>query len=459
MLVASKATRRATHLREAFFGLEPERYDIQFVMQTSERFVTEEVVVYSNYSTECVWLVPLPIRTAVLQLNMRALGPSGQNLVILSTSDLELIYRELFVDAVAYLRRRTDLPMLLAPLVGSDEWEDRIFSGVWAKEAKDRPESDQLALAQFYVTLVQQFPDPPGPMQGATIIFLEYLLGRIFGWYRPWVMLDAPLKPHDPDGENDCENIPIESKILIKYEATEHLMIGTKERIKTALLGFTDIMVRFPFSLQSSSHLRLQAPDGLVLTAPTGPPGGISRYAWTRDQTQFYVGQDEALSVAQAHGGVPALSFPTRLIQAGSMRVIVAATFALLTLAPLAIAWAQYWDEQDDASFTAMAGSIKLENLCPTLALVDSSDVVDAASLALPLVFGLVSLAWNFSAVRIFAVTQLVLGMFIVAAWLASAAIPPLAIVTLLGGLAAVAVNIRGLTVAVGEPPAGQRRS
>jgi len=435
---------RAAHLRDAYLRMRLERYDLQVHVQKLEHHTAEEVYVYSNEHEEAIRLAPLEKRAKELQLNMKARGESGNNLVLMSRAELESIYSELFEDAIRYLNKRHDLPPVLQALTRAPDWREQTFGEPWVSRIK----ADQRAardVVGYFQGLVDDFPDPPGPMQMATAIFAEFLLGRIFGYYRPWVYLDHPAEPK--------EGTALEDKVLLKYlvDGANEVTIG--ERVRLGLFGVMNVEVARPLAENASSHFRVRPPKGMVFQYPKveGPAPGITNYALDPEQAQIYVSADQAAATFEETGRPPAAVLRARATQTTSMRMLVALLFLVGAVLPAFLvldhltgifSWSAFRDN------VATLGPLHIlpllwGDLAVAIDATEASEVMATFQLSLPLAFGLVASTWDRPAVRAYAVTQLVLASALTVFWVAGLAFPPVAVLALVGGVLLMGYNLR----------------
>lgn len=430
------ASERAAHLRDAFFDAEMERFDVQYVMTDIDSYVAEQVTVISNYTARQLRLVPLPYRESVLQQNWNSEDGEGNRVIIMSRAELDMIYEELFEDAITYLRRRTDLPVVLRELVVSEEWRTKLFEGSWVEECRANAEAINDLLA-YFERILSRFPSSPGPLQGATHVFADYVMGRIKGYYRPWVYLSRPL---GPSGE-DTDEADVQDKVLIKYRVDEPATLSGGERAWHAALGEIVYSLRAPVTADSSSHIRIRLPPGLVFSPDLKAPAGASRHGWKKNEAEFYFTQEEALNF-YTRAAVTPFEFRFTATQASTMRYLVAALFLILGLLPPVLAYGEFLEQWEGLTISAALSSISLASVGPTLRLVSFDHVSSAANVALPLGLALVAAAWERPAVRAFAVTQLVFAVTMVALWAFGAVSAIVGGVTILLSLVISAANI-----------------
>lgn len=415
-------TPRAEELREAYLAVVPERFDVQFCLHDLGTYTGEEVNVYSIRGKSDVRFVPLPTRRAGYQLNWRAVDENGSNLVLLSKLELSEIYAELFEDAVTYLRGRRDLPSSIKQLIAKPDWKQPLFNDSWVKSLT---RNDVEELSAFFKATFARYPQPPGPRQAATIMFAEYVIGRLQGWYRPWVQLSRAIPPSPG----------IEPKVLVKYESDERIATTFIDRISGALLGWMNLVAILPVSQNASTHQRVRPPSGMVLRRPTNEQPVSKPGAWMPQQLQYYHEDPTGGSEAPDNQLVT-----VKVTQNSAMRILVSAFFAILGFLPALSTWVAFLLNPTETKYV-VEWHVSWAGFFNVLSLVTPSHLVLASGLSLPLALALLASAWDRPPVRAFVITQFVLSLLLVVAWLLAALVPPMGMVALLTGAALSSFN------------------
>lgn len=389
---------RKDEIVDAVLGLRVDRYDLQIVMLNFETYRAEEVYSLSNHSANEIRLVALPPRTAELQLNMKARDGSGSNLVILTRAQEEALYRECLTDAVRGLRRLSSLPAPLKRLVHVTTWPDDLFSGAWIGGLSS---AEAIEVTEYFQTLIDGFGDEISREQVAILVLNVFVAAKMNSSYSPLVQLSTTLRANEAGVSDKC---------LIKYVVHGRSPQSTAFRVMQGLFGWSHYLIPLRVNEEGSAHIRVTPPEGTVFDRPLSIPKEVTADSLDRSHLQVYVSEratDELIARIREHpeSAEESTVVKIRISQSASVRSVTAVLFLATALLPPLLS-GLYLVEQ----------GLPL-GLSDAVVGVSSDHIVDASTLSIPLAVALFASAWNQSAVRAFAVTQIGVAVMLVGLW------------------------------------------
>lgn len=427
------ATPRADHLRDAFLGLSMERYDHEVTLTGGNSGRVEEVYIFSNYASIPLQFLPLAKRRETLQLNMRAVDEAGTNLVLVARSELEAIYAELFADAIPYLRSRKQLPPRLRKLVRANNWAEQLFHGTWIEDAREE-EGFVDELSEYFLRRFQKFSTPPTPPEAATLVFADYIVGKLLGRYRPVVQLREPVDPVNPASGG------VAQKRLVKYVVDDRTVFE-EAKFRGAVLGYSVAEIDFPVEISTSTHIRFRPPAGTVLGRPLELPARTSDRSIERHQVQFYLRRPHVLDFSQPPP--TEVSFAARITQTASIRFITAALYFALALLPALLVEVVLFSQRPDGyGLSNFVQEFHWSGVYPTLQLVKLDQVTQSFQIGVPLAVGLFAASWDRPHVRSFVVTQLMIAVGLTLLWVLTPAIPLMGATAVVAGFILTVFNV-----------------
>gem|GEM_PF-3742464 len=420
-------TAGAAQFRDAFIGWQLLRHDRQIVLLNLERARAEEVYVYNNTLDQPLRVVPLPHRKAELQLNMKAEDETGRRLVLLPSAEIDVFYAELFPDVIRALRSDPTLPPPLRTAISDSHWRTSLFEKDWSRNLGN---AEKGAIVEYFQQALSTHSDPPNAAEAATQVFADYVIGRLFGFYTPWVLLPDPIEPR--------ERNEIEPHLMIKYIAESGTPYETMDHLWAALGWPLRLGAAFPLLPGASSHGRLKLPDGLVFQRDIAQPQHATRGSTGREQVQLYASPSEIEEV-YARRELPAMIVQTRVSQSPAAKLLACAFIALIALLPLVFIEMRLLTDATGRllPWKEISATFQWGNVLPTFGRVQASDVVNASAVALPIALGLLSAAWTTSNLRPFATAHVVLAAMMLIGWLLAPVAPLVGVIVVAFGLVA----------------------
>lgn len=367
------------------------RYDQLIEMRDIDITCVQEVYVLQNAGDRALRFVPLNPVEAGVQLNRKASDATGRSLILLTLAERRHIYRELFEIAFAALPE-SDVPGCLAGPM--ENWENDLFVEDWQS---DLTPAERKSLTTWINERYDRLDIDPTPDSAAVAIFLEFLLGRLYQFHRPWIVLDQPLPPTE--------------RAFVKYVVDEIGSIEGWQRLRYGLLGRIAWSWSFVRESEGSTHFRLRPPPGMVIQGPTSLPPGTKEPVVSASTVELFLpASGEGSPAADEFGNER--RFECFLGQSASQSFLTAGLFAILVTVPLLMIFLAAIAPAHVTVWTLLAGGIP--DAVSAWRWVSANDVAIAVGVTLPLAGGMLTSSWTSPPVRGHIIVQFVIASFVV---------------------------------------------